>query len=176
MRIISGTLGGRNFNSPGGNRTHPMSDKVRGALFNILGDIGGLSVLDPFAGTGAVSFEAISRGAVSAVMVECDKKAQRTLEENIELLNVSSQVELFKGYAKAWSNRNQSRYFDIIVCDPPYDDLDFLILDKIARHLKTDGIYVLSWPGKYEIPKIHGTTQMSSKSYGDAQLGFFKSV
>ena len=60
MRIIAGTLGGRNFDSKS-QATHPMSEKMRGALFNVLGDIDGLKVLDCFAGSGAIGFEAISR-------------------------------------------------------------------------------------------------------------------
>ena len=69
MRVIAGRLGGRLFDSPHTRRTHPMSDKARGALFNMLGDIEGMHVLDPFAGTGALSFEAISRGAASALAI-----------------------------------------------------------------------------------------------------------
>ena len=72
MRIIAGYLGGRQFNSPRSNRTHPMSDKARGGLFNALGDISGLTVLDAFAGSGALSFEAISRGAESVIAVDID--------------------------------------------------------------------------------------------------------
>jgi 16S rRNA (guanine966-N2)-methyltransferase len=67
MRVVAGSLKGRIFNEPSGHQTHPMSEKVRGALFNALGDIEGLSVLDAFAGSGALSFEAVSRGAKSVV-------------------------------------------------------------------------------------------------------------
>jgi len=70
VRIIAGYLSGRQFNSPRSNRTHPMSDKARGGLFNSLGDISGLSLLDAFAGSGALSFEAISRGTASSVAVD----------------------------------------------------------------------------------------------------------
>ena len=70
MRIIAGDLKGREFKSPRGRTTRPMSEKTRGALFNTLGDIEGLSVLDGFAGSGALVFEAISRGAVSALAIE----------------------------------------------------------------------------------------------------------
>jgi 16S rRNA (guanine966-N2)-methyltransferase len=83
MRIIAGRLGGRHFASPQGRRTHPMSDKMRGALFNALGDIDGLSVLDAFAGSGALAFEAVSRGAGHAVAIDVDKSAQRAIAENI---------------------------------------------------------------------------------------------
>lgn len=63
LRVISGSLGGRLINSPPGNKTHPMSEKMRGAIFNILGNIEGLDVLDAYSGSGAIALEAISRKA-----------------------------------------------------------------------------------------------------------------
>ena len=102
MRVIAGRLGGRNFASPHGNKTHPMSDKVRGALFNSLGDIEGLRCLDAFAGTGALAFEAISRGATTALALENDPSAQRTIDENIKELKLYRQVKLVKAAAGSW--------------------------------------------------------------------------
>ena len=66
MRIIAGSLGGRVFKAPSGHRTHPMSEKIRGAIFNALGDISDLTVLDAFTGSGALCFEAVSRGVANA--------------------------------------------------------------------------------------------------------------
>ncbi|HKX24038.1 MAG TPA: RsmD family RNA methyltransferase, partial [Candidatus Saccharimonadales bacterium] len=83
MRVIAGELGGRFFAGPDSTATHPMAERVRGAMFNALGDIEGLTVLDAFAGSGALAFEAISRGAKSVVVVERDKRAQRIIAENI---------------------------------------------------------------------------------------------
>jgi 16S rRNA (guanine966-N2)-methyltransferase len=75
VRIIAGSLKGRTFSEPHGHRTHPMSEKVRGALFNALGDIEGLTFLDAFAGSGALSFEAASRGAKSVIAIDKDGPA-----------------------------------------------------------------------------------------------------
>ena len=102
MRIIAGQLKGNMFASPHGNRTHPMSDKVRGALFNALGDIEGLTVLDAFAGSGALAFEALSRGAASATLLKKDKPAQRAISENIVTLNVEKRTKLIRASANAW--------------------------------------------------------------------------
>ena len=79
LRIIAGNLGGRFIDSPDTATTHPMSERMRGALFNILGDITGKVVLDPFAGSGALGLEALSRGAASALFLERDAKAQKTI-------------------------------------------------------------------------------------------------
>src|SRR4051812_43097697 len=99
MRIIAGTMGGRTFSSPHGHRTHPMSDKMRGALFNTLGDIGGLTILDAFAGSGALSFEAVSRGARHATAIDSDRSAQQTITENIRSLSLNKHVKLIKASA-----------------------------------------------------------------------------
>lgn len=172
MRVIAGTLGGRLFESPGGNRTHPMSDKMRGALFNSLGDVTGLTFLDAFAGTGALSFEAISRGALSAVAVDNDRKAQESLKANIENLNLNNRVKLVKANAGSWSDNNPAELFDLVLADPPYDKLNLGLLQKLGRH--TAGTFVLSWPGKTPAPELASLQQIAQKSYGDGQLVFYK--
>src|SRR5689334_12491083 len=114
MRIVAGSLGGRNFKSPSGHATHPMSEKMRGALFNSLTDISGLTILDPFAGSGALSFEAISRGAASAVIIERDRSAQRIIQENIVSLGLEPQASLVTANAHGWL-RNNRETFDLIL-------------------------------------------------------------
>jgi 16S rRNA (guanine966-N2)-methyltransferase len=116
MRIIAGKLGGRTFQAPKTNNTHPMSDKIRGALFNILGDLSGLTVLDAFAGSGAVGFEAISRGATHAYLIELDKDAYGTIKQNAKALGVEDVVTVVRKNIKGWSNNNTQRFFDIVIC------------------------------------------------------------
>ncbi|MGN0962792.1 MAG: RsmD family RNA methyltransferase, partial [Clostridia bacterium] len=82
MRIIGGTDRGRKLNAPEGMHTRPTLDKVRGAIFNVLFDVSGLEVLDMFSGSGAMGFEALSRGAAKAVMIDCDRAAFRIMEQN----------------------------------------------------------------------------------------------
>ena len=175
MRIVSGSLGGRTFDAPRGHRTHPMSDKVRGALFNMLGDIDGLSVADLYAGTGAISFEAISRGAASSVAIEADKVAYAAITKNIETLGLDEQVKTHKMYVHSWINRTND-LFDIVVADPPYDDLIFKTLDKLHEVVKPGGILVYSLPPNTRLllPKTLG--KISEKSYGDATLAFYRRV
>lgn len=151
-----------------------MSEKMRGALFGALGDISGLSVLDAFAGSGAVGFEAISRGAERAVLVDVDKKAHTAIKNNIDSLGVEEQVEVVRAYFNAWSTRHQAQAFDIVVADPPYDDLPFRDLKFLFRHVKLDGILVLSWPGKADPYYIPTMKEVLIKPHGDGQLIFYK--
>lgn len=176
MRIIAGSLGGRLFDSPHSHRTHPMSDKVRGALFAMLGDITGLTVLDAFAGTGALSFEAVSRGAKSAIAIEIDRSAQQTITQNIAALGVENRVALIQASAGAWLHKHPHVLFDIVLCDPPYDHLklNLNLLQRLAGHIADTGILVLSWPGSeqpFDFPEL---TQIEQRSYGDAQLVFYR--
>jgi 16S rRNA (guanine966-N2)-methyltransferase len=174
MRVIAGFLGGRTFMSPHGYRTHPMSDKVRGGLFGVLGDITGLTVLDAFAGSGALAIEAISRGAVSAVAIEVEKRAHLTITENLRALGIEDRVKAVRAFAGAWSTRHQAQLFDLIFVDPPYDAVPYRDLKSLPRHLAEGGTLVLSWPGKEEALKFDGLRAVQTKNYGDAQLVFYQ--
>lgn len=176
MRIISGKLKGRIFNSPHGHRTHPMSDKIRGGLFNALGDIEGLTMLDAFAGTGAVGFEALSRGARQVVAIEHERNAQRTIQENVSALQLQNKYKLIQTTILNWSQTNTSTIFDLVVIDPPYDDLQAQSVQAAASHTAPDGICILSWPGSQSLPTLVGFECIKDKTYGDAQLGFYSRV
>ena len=174
MRIIAGQLRGRQFKSPHGRRSHPMSEKMRGALFNVLGDIDGLSLLDAYAGSGALSYEAISRGAKSAMAIEKSAFAYRTIKKNIESLDLEELVHATRANISTWSDNNDDLQFDVVVCDPPYDDIRPNILEKLIRNLKAGGTFVLSWPGSEEIEQIKHLEIIKNTNYGDSQLVFYK--
>ncbi len=176
MRIIAGTLGGRTLDSPKGRRTHPMSDKIRGALFSILGELDDLTVLDAFGGSGALGFEAASRGADKVTIIEQDRQAQDTIAENIKQLGLSEHVKLIKATVQGWSRTQPATVFDIVLCDPPYDNLQLPIIVRLTEHLKTDGILALSWPGNESAPSLDGLVQIVQHSYGDAQLAFYQKI
>lgn len=175
MRVIAGNLGGRVFDSPNTSRTHPMSDKMRGALFNILGDIEGLCVLDAFAGTGALAFEAVSRGAASAIALEVDRTAQQTIARNIHMLDLENQVQLIKTSASSWLAASaETNIFDIVLCDPPYHDLQLALLARLGKCVKSGGLLVISFPANTEPPIFKGFAQIGRRTYGDAQLIFYR--
>jgi len=153
-----------------------MSDNVRGALFNSLGDIEGLSVLDAFAGTGAIAIEAISRGAAWSQAVEKDPRIFKILTTNVALLGVQDQISTTRANVVSWSQRHQDARFDIVVCDPPYNKLQLGTVGDLVRHLKSTSIMVVSHPGKEPEPSIHGVVAVGNKRYGDAALTFYRLI
>lgn len=175
MRIIAGTLNGRQFAAPKGHKTHPMSDKARGGLFSVLGDIDGLSILDAFAGSGALGFEAISRGARTVLAIELDRNAQDTIVRNVKELGLRS-YKLVRANAGAWSSTNEGQQFDIVFSAPPYDRLQEALVRTLVQHVKPDGLYVLDWPGNLELPEFDVATLVHQKGYGDAQLAFYRKI
>lgn len=174
MRVIAGSLGGRIFESPHGHRTHPMSEKMRGAIFGALGDIEGLTVFDPFTGSGALAIEAISRGAAQVTAIEVDPTAYRVAQKNMEDLGIEDKVKVTKAYAGAWSTRHQNTQFDIVLLDPPYDKVPWRDLKRMPRHVAEDGVLVLSWPGNFDPLHFDGLEIVQHKNYGDSQLLFYK--
>ncbi len=174
MRVIAGYLSGRIFESPRGHRTHPMADKIRGGLFNALGDIKGLSMLDAYSGSGAIAIEAVSRGIGSVVSVELDKPAATVIHQNIQSLGISDKITVYNSTVAGWSRRNQLKKYDIVAIDPPYDKLHMASLVKTFSHVKPDGIVALSWPKSEEVLDMQGFTIIKHKSYGDARLVFYK--
>jgi 16S rRNA (guanine966-N2)-methyltransferase len=174
LRIIAGSLGSRLFDAPVGLATHPMGERVRGSLFNSLGDITGKSILDAFAGSGALSFEALSRGATSAILIERDRRAQQVIEKNINALHLTNRAKLIKATAQAWSERNLDTQFDLIFCDPPYNKMQLSTVSALIRHLKPKGLMVLSYPGRESAPTVDGVVVVDNLLHGDAALAFYR--
>jgi len=174
MRVIAGRLSGRNFDSPHTQRTHPMSDKVRGALFNALGPLDGLTVLDAFAGSGACSIEAVSRGAAEVLAIDIDPEAVKTIAANVRALGLEETITVRRKNISGWSRNHQEVQFNIVLADPPYTDIRPDVLERLTVHVAMDGLFVLSWPGSEPLRAFPGFTVVSHKSYGDAQLLFYR--
>lgn len=174
LRVISGSLGGRQFDSPAGNKTHPMSEKIRGALFNMLGDVANLSFLDAFAGSGAISIEAISRGASHSVAIDADKSAYSSVVKNTQELGISSSIKATRANVSSWSDNNPDEKFDIVVCDPPYDQIKPDLIQKLSRHVTECGLMVLSLPPKNKFNPGDSFTRIAAKNYGDAELVIYR--
>lgn len=173
MRIISGKFGGRTITAPDTTRTHPMGDRVRGSLFNILGDLSGMEVLDAFAGSGALGLEALSRSASNVVFIEKDRIAQQVIEKNIRALGVMDSSKLIRSSVSAWLATTDPRKFDLIFADPPYHDLQLSTVFKLTKYLKSKGLMILSIPGRESAPTVNGVVVVDKRSYGDAALVFY---
>jgi 16S rRNA (guanine966-N2)-methyltransferase len=142
MRVVAGELGGRRLHAPRGGVVRPTSDRVREAVFSILGDVEGAAVLDLFAGTGAMGIEAISRGAAHATLVD---KAVGAAARNVGALGIDDRVRIVRADARTFLGRDDGQY-DLIFCDPPYrlarrlaPDLDKLL----APRLREDGLVIV---------------------------------
>ena len=174
VRIIAGQFGGRTIEGSGTDRTHPMSERIRNAMFNKIGDeIEGKSVLDAFAGSGSIGIEALSRGAHSVVFIEKDRIAQKIIDSNIKVLGIQQQTQLIKANVGSWLSTNKEQ-FDIIFADPPYHDPQLATVSKLFALLKPNGLMVLSYPGKGERPTETGVVVVDNRSYGTASLAFYR--
>lgn len=175
LRIIAGQYGGRTIAAPDGRKTHPMSERVRNALFNSIGnEIQGAKVLDAFAGTGAIGLEAMSRGADHVTFIERDRIAQKVIVENITTLGVRDQSKLIRASVSAWAGTYDGPQFDIIFADPPYHDVQFSTVTLLMGLLKPSALMVLSHPGRSECQTRPGVVVVDNRSYGDATLTLFR--
>ena len=179
MRIISGSLKGRQLTSVRGRHTRPTSDRTREALFNILGPgtINDTVILDLFAGTGALGIEALSRGARRAVFVDRDRQALNTLRRNIERCHLESATRIYQwDITKNLSCLNPIQQpFDLIFLDPPYHQN--LILPALShlirlRALAPSAIVVAEHASKEIILPPHGLTVTDQRTYGRTALTF----
>lgn len=174
MRVISGKFKSRILAEPSGHVAHPMGERVRAALFNILHDVSDMAVLDAFAGGGSIAVEAVSRGAKYAWAIEKSPKVYKTLKENVESLNLEDQIKATRANVSTWIDNNEDLMFDLIICDPPYNDLNPLLISKLGSHLSKDGELILSHLSSIEPFNIKGLSYVSSSSYGNATLSFYK--
>lgn len=176
MRIIAGSLRGRNFDSPHHHKTHPMSEKMRGALFNVLGDITDLTVFDAYAGSGAIAFEALSRGAKKALITEVDVAVARVITTNIEKLGLQDITQLVRANAASYSQNHPYKKFDIVICDPPYDDMHPTQIIQLVTNVADNGLFVVSKPTGSADFDFEDMELISKKNYGDGTLVFYRKI
>lgn len=181
IRIISGEFGGRWIAADVGRTTHPMGDRVRSGLFAMLDSrdlVVDAEILDAFAGTGAVGFEAISRGAKFATFIERDRLAQKILTQNIADLQVEEKTKLIKTSVANWIAAQETSAekpeFDLIFADPPYHDAQFSTVSRLTGYLKPNGLMVLSYWSRETTPEFNGVVVVDNRSYGEASLAFYK--
>ncbi len=173
MRIIAGTYGSRIIRVPRGFASSPMGDRIKSAMFNSLGDMNGLEVWDAFSGSGALAIESLSRGAKYAVATERDPKAYQAIKDNVEKLRVRG-IDVVKASCKSWSSTNPTKQFDILFFDPPWTDLQLSTVFGLIHHLKPNGLMVLSYPGREDVPIANGVVVVDNRNYGEAALAYYR--
>ena len=183
IRIIAGELKGRKIRVPTGDAVRPTADRVREALFSILGErVRGARVLDAYSGSGALGFEALSRGAAKAVFLEADRAVVRLLRENAVKLGISPRCTIHCTEATAWlSAQRGADRFDLILADPPYAAAAaarFLHRASSPLWLAAGGWIVLERGAGLEARDEagHGVVRFRSARYGHCCLDFYAST
>lgn len=176
MRIIAGSRKGHTIYAPPGRDTRPTSDRVRESTFNLIGPVDGASVLDLFAGSGALGLEALSRGAVSTVFVESDRDAVRAIERNLDKLRLTGATVVRRDALQALAaDASAGRKYDLVLVDPPYDRYDEM-QPTLARYLPDvlaeDGLLVFETSDRVE-PELPLELRTSRK-YGSARVTLFE--
>jgi 16S rRNA (guanine966-N2)-methyltransferase len=182
MRIVGGAFKGRRLVAPKGEGTRPTSDRVREALMSSLvgrlgADLGGGTVLDLFAGSGALALEALSRGAGRAVLVERDRGALRAIAENVASLGVEDRVKVAEGdvLGAAGSRVAAAGPFALLFCDPPYRIDQTRVAARLAA-LGAGGAIIVGAPVVWEhgaggvVPEPEGFAQERTYRYGDTAV------
>lgn len=177
MRIIAGRWRGRPLTAPKGDATRPTADRTRETLFSMLasrlGSFEALSVLDLFAGSGALGLEALSRGAARAVLVEEDRSAIAAIRANMTALDASG-AELRAGSVFALSQASTA--FDLVLLDPPYGSgAGAVAIDRLARlGWIAPSAWIALETGVDENFAVRGATQLTQRKVGKAMLHLFR--
>jgi 16S rRNA (guanine966-N2)-methyltransferase len=175
LRIIAGSRKGARISAPRGLDVRPTGDRVREAVFNLVGPVDGAEVLDLFAGSGALGLEALSRGAAAATFVESDRVAAETIVSNLEKLGLEG-ARVFREDAarRLAAEATAGRRYDLVLVDPPYRMLS-RFLPTLATHLPavvaSDGVVVVESDAKEE-PELPLPVR-TSRTYGSTRVTLF---
>jgi 16S rRNA (guanine966-N2)-methyltransferase len=177
LKVIAGSARGRPLRTPRGLATRPTAGRARQALFNILGELQGLDVLDLYAGSGALGIEALSRGARHAVFVESERAALGCVRQNLADLRFEDRARVLPLRVEAARKALAGTRFDLIVCDPPWADLD-AAWKQIERWifddcLKPGGRFVLEHPTSSPPAPLPRATLLDQRAWGDTGMTIF---
>ena len=171
VRITGGDFKGQKIRTPGGD-THPMGERERIALFNMIQNrVEGNYVMDLYAGGGTLGIEALSRGAVFAIFLDKSARAIATVNENLRQLGLygirggALQADITK-IARTATDR-----YGIVIADPPYDKYEEKMVKYLSRLVLDGGILVLSHPG--EPPELRGMTLLKNHTYAAASISVY---
>jgi 16S rRNA (guanine966-N2)-methyltransferase len=174
VRIIAGSHKGHRIDAPRGRTTRPTSDRVRENVFNLVApSVEDSDVLDLYAGSGAMGLEALSRGAATAVLVETEQEACRTINANLDKLRLSGARVLCQDVARFLAAETGT--YDLVFCDPPYDEYERLepqLARSVPRLLGDAGLLVLETSSRAPEPELPLELR-TSRRYGAARISLF---
>ena len=180
MRIVAGSARGRVLAAPKSDDViRPTGDRVRETIFNVLGQrCDGLTVLDLYAGTGALGLEAISRGAERAVLVDRGREALQLCRENVAALKFTAQVEIVAADALSAIDQlaQQGRRFELVFADPPYKlEVGRALLEKLPAIVAPDGVAVIETGENEALPESLGAfTRIDERRFGITTVRIFR--
>ncbi len=180
LRIIGGKARGRKLHGVPGDVTRPITDRVKEALFNIIGaDVELATFLDLFAGTGSVGLEALSRGAAHVRFVDLNKQAVATVRTNLALTGLNSGAEVLQMDAFTLLRRPADQRYDYVYIAPPqYQGLwkrALLVLDENPSWLSEDAwVIVQIHPKEYEVLSLRHLNEFDQRRYGSTLLVFYQ--
>lgn len=178
MRIIAGQLRRRSLKAPKGHLTRPTTDRTRESLFNLISsrlDFEDIQILDLFAGTGSLGFEALSRGANLAMFVEMNPKVMKFCKENATQLGMEEACVFYQTDVVRFLRTYNGPPFDIIFADPPYKLEGIEKLPGLAiPFLKPDGLFVLEHDQAHDFQEDERL--LKSKSYGRTIVSIFENL
>ena len=179
MRVVSGRLRGRALKAPRGSSTRPTTDRVREALFSVLGDLEGVIVLDLYAGSGALAIEALSRGASRAVFVESARPALACIRDNLAQLGLEASTDVVADRVERARGRLLPLApFELVLCDPPWHQLDRCLAclpRLLGGVVAAEATIVVEHPAKVPIPSLEPLAgqPFDVRIYGDTGLSLF---
>lgn len=180
MRIIAGALGGRRLVAPRDRGTRPTADRVKEALFSILGDVSGLAVLDLYAGSGALGIEALSRGAARAVFVESAHDAEEAIRKNVAACGVGDRSRVVRSAVeRARKSLEKDAPFDLVFADPPYLKAAEAapIVASLARDVAPTALIVLEHASRDDLDLALTKARLEvndRRTYGDTALSLLR--
>lgn len=174
LRIIAGTAKGRRIKAPKGEIVRPTSEKVRGAILDILHSVEGLRVIDLFAGTGAMGLEALSRGAISCVFLEQDRRALAAIETNVEVMGFEELATVKRAdLSKEFPTRLPR--VQLVFVDPPYRWEDYEhVLREIVKVLAPGGLAVVEHDAGRTLEAVPGLEIVDRRTWGSTGATFLR--
>ena len=178
MRVIAGKYKGRTLFSPKDASVRPTTDRIKENVFNLLqGRVAGAAFLDLFGGTGAMSIEALSRGASRAVIVDASRESVALIKKNFQKVDVGREAQILELPYDIALKRLTGEKFDLIYLDPPYRAdyyEDILVRIRETGVLKEDGIVVFEHATERDFPEISGYLSLDRRKYGSVTLEILK--